>query len=138
MGQRPCRERTRCVLLQTPITHLAKSPQPLEHAKDVFHPSTNLGLVVVLSARHLTDDAVGATGALVGEVLGAQMVPVLTLKPLACNSLPTLANRASPSLWSLSSLRNFVMVVESGTGSRPKSTPTKWRRLALRKLKVVS
>jgi hypothetical protein len=53
VGQRQDRERTRCVLVQAPVAHLAESPQPLDHAKDVFHPSTNLGLVAILAARHL-------------------------------------------------------------------------------------
>ncbi len=42
-----------------------------------------------------------------------------------------LANRASPSLCSLRSLRNFSIVVASGTASRPRSMPAKRRRLAL-------
>src|SRR5512133_1671960 len=52
-------------------------------------------------------------------MVASTMVPVLTLKPRSCNSCPTLANRASPSLLSLSSLRNFNIVVASATGSRP-------------------
>lgn len=53
-------------------------------------------------------------------------------RPAPClHSRWSWVRRASPSLFSLSSLRNFVRVVESGTGSPPKSIPTKLRRLAL-------
>jgi hypothetical protein len=41
IGQRQGSERAGCVLVQTSVTHLAKSPPPLDHAKDVFHLSTD-------------------------------------------------------------------------------------------------
>jgi len=58
VGQRQGSERTCCVLLQAPIANLAKSPEPLDHAKDVFYPSANLGLVAVLAALYFVNDAI--------------------------------------------------------------------------------
>lgn len=51
------------------------------------------------------------------RVLGK--VSVLSLKPRACSSSPTLASRATPCLLPLSRRRNFKTVVAPGTCSRP-------------------
>jgi hypothetical protein len=64
-------------------------------------------------------------------IVAFTIVPVPTLKPLDCSTSPTLANRCSPNLLSLSGRRNFSSVVPSGTRSHPSSMPTKRRKLAL-------
>lgn len=78
-----------------------------------------LGLVFVLGGAGSSNDG------------GVQNGASVDLEPLGLQFLADLANSLSSSLLSLSNLRNFVMVVESGTGSRPWPMPTKLRILAL-------
>ncbi len=48
VGQRQGRERTRGVLLQPAIAHLAKAPQPFDHPEYMLYASADAGLVAVL------------------------------------------------------------------------------------------
>ena len=63
--ERPCR-----IILQPTVAHLAKPPQPLDHAQHVLHPRVDARLVAVLALQGLVPDAI-APGALVGEVFGS-------------------------------------------------------------------
>ena len=69
VGQRQGGERTRGVLLQASVSHLGKPPQPLNHGKDVFDPSSHPRLLAVLGPLHLVHLACTAR-TLVGEVFG--------------------------------------------------------------------
>ena len=53
VGQTQRHERSRGVLVQPAVAHLAEAPQPLDHREDVLHARANSGLVAVLRAFDL-------------------------------------------------------------------------------------
>lgn len=69
VGQCQGRECACGLLGQAAVAHLAKAPQPLDHAEHVLHPRAHARLVAILGLQGLVVDAV-APRALVGEVPG--------------------------------------------------------------------
>lgn len=70
VGQRKRGERTRGVLSQAAVTHLAKPPQALDHAEHALDPNADARLAAVLRSRGFVDFALPVAHALVGGVLG--------------------------------------------------------------------
>jgi hypothetical protein len=102
-------KRPRGVLCQATVARLVEPPKPLDNTEDVLHPCANPGLVSVLGALDLVNDATPAHP-LIGEVLGLWR---LGLDQLLLAGVGAVA--IHPLLLAMQQVRQRVLVVYVGS-----------------------